>query len=132
MRPREGDGIELGVNIDYCIDNKKKAPAHSEIPRLLRREAPRKRCPGGREYARGAFCYTSQLRIGEWNCGGLSNVTMTMCKDLGLDILALSETKKEEARNHTIDVVMKRGTEDGAGWDTSYAFQSTTWCAKFC
>ncbi len=22
VQPREGDGIELGVNIDYCIDNK--------------------------------------------------------------------------------------------------------------
>ncbi len=31
----------------------------------------------------------------------------------------------QEARNPTINVVMKRGTEDGAGWDTSYACQST-------
>ncbi len=22
VQPREGDGIELGVNTDYCIDNK--------------------------------------------------------------------------------------------------------------
>ncbi len=28
-------------------------------PRLLRRETPRKRCPGGREDARGAVCYTA-------------------------------------------------------------------------
>ncbi len=34
-------------------------------------------------------------------------------------------TIQEEARNPTINVVMKRGTEDGAGWDTSYACQST-------
>ncbi len=68
------------------------APAHSEVPRLLRRETPCKRCPGGREDARGAVCYTSQLRIGAWNCGGFSDVTMTMCKDLGFDILALPET----------------------------------------
>ncbi len=74
---------------------------------MLRREAPRERCPGGREDARSAVCFTSQLRIGAWNCGRLSNVTMTMCKDLGFDILALSETQKKEARNRTIDVVMK-------------------------
>ncbi len=41
-------------------------------------------------------------------------------------------TIKEEARNPTISVVVKRGTEDGAGWDTSYACQSTAWYAKSC
>ncbi len=40
------------------------------------------RCPGGREDARGAVCCTSHLRIGAWNFGGLSNVTMKTCKDL--------------------------------------------------
>ncbi len=56
------------------------------------RETPRKRFVGGREEARGAVCYSSQLRIGAWNCDGLSNVTMKMCKNLGYDILALSDT----------------------------------------
>ncbi len=32
-------------------------------------------------------------------------------------------TIQEEARNPTINVVMRPGTEDGAGWDTSYACQ---------
>ncbi len=68
-------------------------PRTLRSPRLLRRETPRKRCPGGREDARGALCYTCHLRIGAWNCGGLSNVTMTMRKDLGFDILALSDRR---------------------------------------
>ncbi len=34
-------------------------------PRLMRRKPP-KRSPRGKEDARGAVCYTSQLRIGEW------------------------------------------------------------------
>ncbi len=41
-------------------------------------------------------------------------------------------TIQEEARNPTVNVVMKRGIEDGAGWDTFYACQSTAWCAKSC
>ncbi len=79
-------------------------------PRLLRRETPRKRCPGSREDARGAVCYTSQLRIGAWICEGLSNVTMTMCKDLGFDIRALSETQKW--RSDT-DAIFSEHPEDG-------------------
>ncbi len=78
--------------------------------RLLRRETPRKRCPGGREEARGAVCYTSQLCIGAWNCGELSNVITTMCKDLGFDILALSETLKW--RSDT-DAIFLEQPEDG-------------------
>ncbi len=57
-------------------------------------------CPGGREEARGAVFYTSQLRIGAWNCGGVSKVTMTM--DLGFDILALYETHKWRSDTDTI------------------------------
>ncbi len=34
-------------------------PRTLRSPRLLRRETPRKRCPGGREDARGAVCYTA-------------------------------------------------------------------------
>ncbi len=30
---------------------------------MLRRETPRKRCPGGREDARGAVCYTADLKM---------------------------------------------------------------------
>ncbi len=78
-------------------------------PRLLRRETPRERCPGGREDARGAVCYTSQLHIGAWNCGGLSNATMTMCKDIGFDILALSETHK--LRSETDAIVSEQPEE---------------------
>ncbi len=37
-------------------------PRTLRSPRLLRRETPRKRCPGGREDARGAVCYISQLQ----------------------------------------------------------------------
>ncbi len=85
-------------------------PRTLRSPWLLRRETPRKRCPGGREDARGAVCYTSQLCIGAWNCGGLSNVTMTMSKDLGFDILALSETHKW--RSDT-EAIFSEQPEDG-------------------
>ncbi len=37
-------------------------PRTLRSPQLLRRETPRKRCPGGREDARGAVCYTAELR----------------------------------------------------------------------
>ncbi len=70
---------------DVCAHTRTRVPpvaAEGDIP---------KRCAGRREYARGAVCYTSQLRIGAWNCGGLSNVIM-MCASLGFNILALSET----------------------------------------
>ncbi len=59
-------------------------------PRLLRRQTPPKGCLHSpmrscvREYARGAVCYSSQLRIGAWNCGGLSSVTMKI--NLGFDV----------------------------------------------
>ncbi len=85
-------------------------PRTLRSPRLLRRETPRKRCPGGREDACGAVCYTSKLRIGAWNCGGLSKVTMTMCMDIGFDISALSETHKW--RSDT-DAIFSEQPEDG-------------------
>ncbi len=74
---------------------------------------------------------SSELRIEAWNCGGLSNVTMTMCKDLGFDILALSETHKwrsdtdaifseqpEDGEMLHLSLKTCKGTEDGADWDT--------------
>ncbi len=49
-----------------------------EVPRRQRRRTWRRLLP-------------SQLGIGARNCGGLSNVTVTLCKYLGFDILSLSE-----------------------------------------
>ncbi len=65
----------------------------------------------------------SQLRIGARNCGGLSDVTVTICKDLEFDILALSPIHKWPS--DTDAIFSERGTEYGAIWDTSYTYEST-------
>ncbi len=41
-------------------------------------------------------------------------------------------TIQEEARNPTVNVAMNAGQKMELGWDTSYAYQSTAWCAKSC
>ncbi len=74
-----------------------------------------------------------------------------MCKDLGFDILAVSETHKWRSDTDPVFFRAARSlngaacknarddhgqnhpeAENGAGWDTSYASQSTAWCAKSC
>ncbi len=60
--------------------------------RLLRREASQKRSTGGSEGVSEAEISSANLRIGTWNCGGLSNLTMKLCRNLKFDILALTET----------------------------------------
>ena len=59
---------------------------------MLRGGATRKGRAGGREGTRETFGYSTPIRIATWNCGGLSNVTMSICKDLGYDILGITET----------------------------------------
>ncbi len=59
------------------------APARvTGFPRLLRGKTTRKGRPGGREGNRGPLTFSTQYRIATWNCGGLSNITMSTCKDL--------------------------------------------------
>ncbi len=68
-------------------------------------------------------------------CGGLSNVTMTMYEDLGCDILALSETHKW--RSDT-DAIFSEQAEDGDPYSVlrflpvSSALSASFFCAFCC
>ncbi len=60
--------------------------------RLLREEAPQKRRSGGSKDARDVIGLSIRLRIALWNCASLSNFTIRSCKELGFDMLGLTET----------------------------------------
>ncbi len=58
-------------------------PRHSEVRPVAAEGDTSQEVPRRPEKTHVAPSATHlQLRIGEWNCGGLSNVTMAMCKDL--------------------------------------------------
>ncbi len=59
---------------------------------MLRGEGTREGTTGGREGSIEATSFSTPLRFATWNCCGLSNVTVSQCKDMGFDILALTET----------------------------------------
>ena len=73
-----------------------------ESSELLRGELPGRRYPGGTEDVRGAIDVSTNLKIAIWNCGGLSNVNMEYCNELGYDILALMETHGRQADPNAI------------------------------
>ncbi len=59
------------------------------------------RGPRGQESVREAGVSSAYLRIGTWNCGGLSNVTVRLFKNLQFDILALRELHEVEKLEET-------------------------------
>ncbi len=61
-------------------------------PSVAARGGTRKGTTGGRKGAGEATSFSTPICFATWNCCGLSNVTMSRCKDLGFDILALTET----------------------------------------
>ncbi len=63
-----------------------------ESPGLLRGEAPRKRGPGGSKDARETIGFSTRSRIARWNCAGLSNLTMIICKETDFDFLGITQT----------------------------------------
>ena len=36
--------------------------------------------------------FAETIRVGTWNCGGLKFTTQELCRDLGYDVLVLTET----------------------------------------
>ncbi len=56
-------------------------------------------CEGANE----AELSSADLRIGKWNCGGLSNVTMTLCKNLKFGAPNLIAKSVRDARRHYMD-----------------------------
>ncbi len=59
---------------------------------MLREKISQEGRPGGTEGNKEALDFFSQCRIVIWNYGGLWNITISTCKDLGYDILGLKET----------------------------------------
>ncbi len=57
------------------------ANAQTRVPLVAAEDAPRKRSTGGRDSVREAAVSSADLRIGTWNFGELSNVTIRLCKN---------------------------------------------------
>ncbi len=85
-----------------------------ESPRLLRWEAPRKRGSGGSKDARETIAFSTRFRIAAWNCAGLSNLTMTICKEVEFDILGSTVLKHTDGKGiprRSTQSYLRRGTK---------------------
>ncbi len=74
--------------------------------------AARRRDPKGacrrQSSTRETFGYSTPIRIAAWNCGGLSNVTMSICKD---GVLQTAESRFGDVPDLNIDKALKNRKE---------------------